>query len=153
MVRTTLLWRPVRDAKLNQEGLAGADLEPEDDEDAKEDPLATEAGARVLTGDGHGGRAYSLTGPQELSLDEVATVFSEVLGRPVRYARPSLVGFFRHARRAGAPAPLAAIMTSIGVVARLGYAKGVDPDLFRLLGRTPRSLTQFVRDHRAVWSS
>lgn len=111
-----------------------------------------EAAARVLTEDGHEGRAYPLTGPAPLSLHDVARELTDELARPVRFMRPSLPAFFRHARAAGAPAPLAAVMTGIGVVSRLGLADGVDPELPGLLGRAPRPFSAFARDYRDAWA-
>jgi uncharacterized protein YbjT (DUF2867 family) len=110
-----------------------------------------EAAAVVLTSTGHDGKAYSLTGPEELSAADVVETLSQVLQRPVAGRTPSLFRFFRHARQHGVPVPLSAIMTSIGLVARVGYSRGVDPDLYELIGREGRSFAGFVRDHRNVW--
>lgn len=111
-----------------------------------------EAFARVLTKDGHAGRAYPLTGPTPLSLDDVADALGTALGRRIRAETPSLPRFLVHARRTGAPVPLAIVMTSIGLVARLGLADGSDPDLRGLIGRTPLSIADFARDYREVWA-
>lgn len=70
----------------------------------------------------------------------------------MRARTPSLPGFFRHARRAGAPVPLALVMCSIGLIARLGLAASVDPTLERLLGRRPRDVADFARDYAAAWA-
>lgn len=109
------------------------------------------AAARVLTQDGHAQQAYPLTGPADLSLVDLAAIWTRVLGRPVEARAPSLLGFALHARRAGTRLPLALIMTSIGLVARLGYAKGVDPDLARLIGRPATPFDRFADDYRAAW--
>jgi uncharacterized protein YbjT (DUF2867 family) len=47
-----------------------------------------EVAAAVLTGDGHAGHGYTLTGPEALTLSEVADYISAAAGRPVRYADP-----------------------------------------------------------------
>ena len=39
----------------------------------------------VLTGDGHEGQSYILTGPAAISFDDVAATFSTVLGRNITY--------------------------------------------------------------------
>jgi len=39
--------------------------------------------AAVLTGEGHAGRIYDLTGPQSITQDGVAAMIAEVFGRPV----------------------------------------------------------------------
>jgi uncharacterized protein YbjT (DUF2867 family) len=48
-----------------------------------------EAAAHVLTGAGHAGKSYPLTGPDSLSMSEVAEQLSQVLERPVRYVNIS----------------------------------------------------------------
>lgn len=44
-----------------------------------------EAAAIVLTESGHVNQAYDLTGPEALDYGEVATIFSDVLGRSITY--------------------------------------------------------------------
>lgn len=111
-----------------------------------------EATARILVDGGHGRRACTLTGPDSLMLPNVAAALGRALGRPVAARAPSLPGFFRYARRNGAPVPLALIMTSIGLIARLGLARSIDSTLERLLGRPPRTIADFARDYSAAWA-
>ena len=108
---------------------------------------------RVLTEEGHACKAYTLTGPVSLGLDELAGIMSRVLGRGVRYMRPSIPAFLSHARRSGASWPLAIVMIGIGLVARSGLARSVDPTLAKLLGCEPRTFEAFVRDYAATWVS
>jgi len=65
--------------------------------------------------------------------------------------RPSIPAFPSHARRSGAVWPLAIVMTGIGLVARSGLARSVDPTLAKLLGHEPRTFEAFVRDYAATW--
>src|SRR5260370_16558125 len=44
-----------------------------------------EAAAIALTGDGHLGKTYNLIGPDILSGDGVASIWSKLLGKPIRY--------------------------------------------------------------------
>ncbi|MGA2613141.1 MAG: SDR family oxidoreductase [Spirochaetia bacterium] len=44
-----------------------------------------EVAARVLTGSGHEGKVYPLTGPHALTMSEVAEKLSRATGRPIRY--------------------------------------------------------------------
>lgn len=46
--------------------------------------------AAVLTGDGHDGQTYDVTGPEAFSLFEAAELMSDVTGRPVTYYPESL---------------------------------------------------------------
>jgi uncharacterized protein YbjT (DUF2867 family) len=110
-----------------------------------------EAAAAVLTEDGHERRAYPLTGCEELGLDEVAAVLSQVLGRRVAYRNPGVVAFLRHVRAAGRPLALGLVMTGVYTIARLGLAAGASPELERLIGRPPATFRSFAEDHAAAW--
>jgi len=107
---------------------------------------------KTLTEDGHGNCAYTLTGPEELDLQEVAAILSEKLSRTIRYVRSSVLGFYREARRRGTARSLAAVMTGIGLVARIGLARSVDPTLAKLLGRKATSFERFVSEKASVWT-
>nr|WP_135828430.1 nitroreductase/quinone reductase family protein [Halorussus halobius] len=106
-----------------------------------------EAAAIVLTESGHANRAYDLTGPEALDYEEVATIFSDVLNRSIRYPNPSLLAFGRRMRRRGKPFGFIALMCGIYTTARLGLAARVTDDSRKLLGRRPRGMRAFVEDH------
>ena len=108
-----------------------------------------EAAAVVLTETGHANRAYDITGPEALDYSAVATIFSEVLDRPIVYPNPSLLAFARRMRRRGKPLGFVALMCGIYTTARLGLAARVTDDSRRLLGRRPRGMRTFVEDHAA----
>ncbi|WP_216319926.1 SDR family oxidoreductase [Deinococcus aestuarii] len=105
-----------------------------------------EAGAVVLTGEGHENRAYELTGSEALTYGEVAAKFTAATGRLVRYADPSPLAFFRHMRARGVATGQIIVMEGIYATARFGIAGRVTPELARLLGRAPRSVDDFARD-------
>lgn len=108
--------------------------------------------AKALLEDGHRGEAYTLTGPSSLSLDDVVDALSRELAVTIRYVRPSLIEFVRHAREQGTAWPLALVMTGIGLVSRAGLARSVDPTLSRLLSHEPGGFDRFVRDYRTSWT-
>ncbi len=101
----------------------------------------------------HRGAAYVLTGGEALGFAEVADVLTRELGRTVRYRPASVPGYVRHLRRAGLPVARIAVQTVLHADLRRGGAAAVDPTLGRLLRRAPRSLAQYVHDHRATWAS
>lgn len=109
-------------------------------------------GAAALLG-GFERRALPLTGASELTHFDVAAALTRALGWRVRNREPSLPRFFVHAVRGGAPAPLALVMTSIGLIARLGYAAGVDPGVEEVLGRAPRSFAEFASEFSHRWAA
>ncbi|CAA9236274.1 MAG: hypothetical protein AVDCRST_MAG56-1218 [uncultured Cytophagales bacterium] len=111
-----------------------------------------EAAARVLAGENHLNRAYELTGADACDYYEVAALLGRTLGRPIRYANPSVVRFCWRKWREGVPVPFILVMTALYMVARLGKAAGYAPDLQVLLGRVPTSLAQFAEDYRDAWA-
>ena len=104
--------------------------------------------AAALTESGHDGVAYDLTGPAALTYDEVAAIASEVLGYPVEYTNPSLLGFLVRERRRGRPLGFSLVMAGIYTTARLGLAGRVTDDVEGVLGRPPRDVRSFFGDYR-----
>lgn len=104
---------------------------------------------------GHHGKGYTLTGPETHTFDQVATLLADELGRQIRYAPAGAVGYVRHlGGQQGTgrlPLPQRLVQTVLHVGLRRGGAAQVDPTLGRLLGRPPRTLATYIRDHRETW--
>lgn len=115
------------------------------------DDVAAVATAALLDPSKHAGRAWTPTGPEALTYDQVAQVLSAELGRPVRYVRPGLARYVRHARRAGMPWAMVAVTAGIYTVARAGRAAGLTGDVLEVTGRPPTDLTAFARRERGAW--
>jgi uncharacterized protein YbjT (DUF2867 family) len=105
--------------------------------------------ATVLAEPGHRDVAYDLTGSAALTYREVAAVFSEVLGRRVTYANPSILGYVARMRSRGHPLGYVLLTVGIYTTARLGLADRVTDDVERLLGRPPRRIDDYVTDYAA----
>lgn len=110
-----------------------------------------EVAARAFIEDGHVGVAHTLTGPDALSFAELAALLTAELGRPIRYVRPGALAYVRRLRRRGCPWGQVAVQTLLHLGLRRGDAERIDPTLARLLGRPPRTVAQYVADHRALW--
>ena len=95
----------------------------------------------------HRGRIYLLTGPELLDYHEVAAIMSEELGRPIRYREPSI---FRFWRTVGPRVTWDTLLFMTGVYALTRKGKNADMTntLLELLGRSPRTMRDFVRDYR-----
>ena len=100
----------------------------------------------------HRSTGYALTGPQALTFDDVAAILTSEVGRTIRYEPAHVVGYVRHLKGHGLPAGQVLVQTVLHTGLRHGQAQTVDPTLARLLDRPPRSMRQFVHDHRTVWS-
>ncbi|GGI71488.1 NAD(P)-dependent oxidoreductase [Polymorphobacter multimanifer] len=108
-----------------------------------------EAAIRIMADPApHAGRAYLLSGPEVLDYFEVAEIFGQELGRPIRYANPSLIGFWR---RVGPRVTWDTLlfMTIVYSLTRFGRNAPMSDDLPRLLGRPARTMRDFVADHKA----
>jgi uncharacterized protein YbjT (DUF2867 family) len=109
------------------------------------------AAATVLSEAGHENRAYELTGGEALDYDQVAALFSQVLGVTVTYRNPSLWRYFWSALRRSRSPIFAGVTTWLYASTRRGMAARLTGDLPALLGRPPITLRQFIEDYRAVW--
>jgi uncharacterized protein YbjT (DUF2867 family) len=106
-------------------------------------------GVEALVDPIHRNRSYDVTGPEALTYDDAAAIFSDVLGRTIEYADPGLVEFVTTATARGVSLPFALVQAVVYTTARLGFAARVTDDVERVLGRPPRTLTEFVTDHAA----
>jgi uncharacterized protein YbjT (DUF2867 family) len=113
--------------------------------------VAAVAAAVLLDPAVHRRRAWTPTGPA-LSYDEVAGLLSVELGRRIRYSRPGIVGYARHARRwLDMPPSMIAITTVLHTTARLGLAASETDDVRTVTGRAPTTFAEFAHRERAVW--
>ena len=111
------------------------------------------AAAALLAPAAHRNTAWTVTGPRALTYDEVAEILTGELDRPIRYARPGLISYARHARRnLGMWWGTVAVTSVIYTTARLGLAAGLSEDVRTVLGRDPIDFTQLAHRERAVWS-
>ena len=104
----------------------------------------------TLTGGGHAGKTYTLTGPEALSFYQVASVLSRQTGRPLRHVRvpPDKVRVALQGR--GVAAWYADDMARLHSMLAVGYEEVVTDDIHRVTGRPPRTLAQFAGDHAGV---
>lgn len=110
------------------------------------------AAAALLDPAGHRNRAWTVTGSQALTYTEVAELLTRELGRPVRYARPGVLRYVRHARRTLGMAPAMVLVTAaIYTTARLGLASGLTDDVRTVLGCEPTDFATFARREREAW--
>lgn len=114
--------------------------------------VAEVAASALVSPRAHDARSYTLTGPDPITFFEVAALLSRELARRIRYEPASVPAYAAHLRRRGMPLAQIAVQTVLHVGLRLGQAERVDDTLGRLLGRRPRSLAAYVRDHRALWT-
>jgi uncharacterized protein YbjT (DUF2867 family) len=104
-----------------------------------------EIAATVLTESGHEGKIYPLTGPEALTMAEVAARLSAATGKPIRYVNVPPEDARRAQLAAGMPPFLADALFELFSERRRGIEAKVWPDSERLLGRRPTSFDEFAR--------
>jgi NAD(P)H dehydrogenase (quinone) len=108
-----------------------------------------EAAAVTLTTDGHAGETYPITGPEALSDGDLAELYAEVSGKPVKLVRLSDAMLTWVLLWIGTPVPIARGITAFGQAIRQGYFDVVDPAFERLTGRPPMTLRDVLIAQRA----
>lgn len=104
----------------------------------------------VLTGTGHAGKSYEITGPEVLTFHDVAARFSEVLGVKVEYVPMPMEQFRERMQNILEPWHLNAVCELFREIAEIGLDHTTDT-FRRLIGRDPISLKQFIQDHAALF--
>jgi uncharacterized protein YbjT (DUF2867 family) len=110
-----------------------------------------EIAARVLTGSGHEGKTYPLTGPQALTMTQVAGKLSAATGKPIRYVDVPPEAARQAQLAAGMPPYLADALFELFAERRNGKEATVWPDAAALLGRPPTSFDEFAKQNAAVF--
>ena len=125
----------------------------------KHAPVAAADIARVASGvltdpALHVGERYVVTGPSNLSLDEMAGVLSRELGRPVEYVDLPVEAWGEVL--AGVDGMTDSLVTHLKAVAvdhQNGIFRGETDVVERIGGQPPQSLDAFIREHRTVFGS
>jgi NAD(P)H dehydrogenase (quinone) len=108
------------------------------------DDIADVAVAALLD-DGHGGRGYDLTGPEALTLAEVAEELSRAAGRPVGYHPETLEEAYASRASYGAPDWEVEGWVTTYVAIANGELERVSGDVAAVAGHPPASLAEFLR--------
>ncbi|WP_329463604.1 SDR family oxidoreductase [Streptomyces sp. NBC_01431] len=103
------------------------------------------AAAAVLTGDGHLGRAYELSGDVAWSLAEYAAEVAAASGKAISYTPLTPEAHLAVLTGAGVPAAFAEILVDVDHAIERGLLAATPGDLARLIGRPTTPLAASVR--------
>jgi uncharacterized protein YbjT (DUF2867 family) len=106
-----------------------------------------EVAALALTGDGHEGKAYGLSGPEAISYRDQAKRVFAAAGREVAVAEVPVEAVKRELVRAGVPPWNAEGLAELFELYASGGATMVTSGVQDALGRAPRDLDTFAADH------
>ncbi|MFI9584941.1 SDR family oxidoreductase [Streptomyces sp. NPDC052236] len=102
------------------------------------------AAATVLTGEGHVGQVYELSGDVAWSFAEYAAELSRQTGRTIAYSNVPAETLLSILTGAGLPQPLAEILVDVDAGIERGLLAGTTGDLARLAGRPTTPLADAV---------
>lgn len=122
-------------------------------------PVAAEDIARVIVGIlvdpvPHVGQRYVITGDRNMTIAEIAEVFTKVLGRPVEYIDlPIEVWGQILTEKAGLPEFLVSHLKAVAQDHKDGIFSAQTDVVERIGGQTPQSLEEFIENHRSIFTS
>jgi len=110
-----------------------------------------EVAAAVLTGSGHEGKIYPLTGPEALTMAEVAEKLSAATGKTIRYVNVAPEDAKRAQLAAGVPPYLADALAELFAERRKGKESIVSPVIATIIGRPATSFAAFAARNAAIF--
>src|SRR5499427_5992390 len=97
----------------------------------------------------HIGQIYDLTGPESADLDHYARVFSDALGRPIRYRDVPLPAWNASLRQMKFPEHVVKHLSAMVEQTRHGRFDRMTDTLRKLTGEAPTNMRDFVKLHAA----
>lgn len=110
-----------------------------------------DSAAAVLTGTGHEGQSYILTGPEAISIHDAADAFSRVLDKDVNYVAVPHEAALESRLEMGFPEWIARGYGELMEGFIEGFADRATENVKKLTGHRPRSFEAFARDHKQVF--
>jgi uncharacterized protein YbjT (DUF2867 family) len=95
----------------------------------------------------HIGQIYDLTGPESADLDHYAGVFSEVLGRPIRYRDVPLPAWSESLRQMKFPEHVVRHLSAMAELTKQGRYDRMTDIMYKLTGKAPMNMNDFVKLH------
>ena len=112
-----------------------------------------DAAYAVLTGSGHEGKSYILTGPEAISMGDVAHTFAQVLGKDINYVNVPHEASLQSMVSMGFPEWIARGYGELMEGFSQGFASQVTDNVKILTGHPARSFEQFARDYIQVFTA
>jgi uncharacterized protein YbjT (DUF2867 family) len=110
-----------------------------------------EVAIAVLTTSGHEGKTYPLTGPESLTMADVAAKLSAAIGKPVRYVDVPPEDARQARLAAGMPPYLAEGLDELFAERRKGKESTVWPTIQEVFGWAPTSFDEFATRNAAIF--
>jgi uncharacterized protein YbjT (DUF2867 family) len=108
---------------------------------------------KALTEPTHGGQAYTLTGPEAITYNELAQELSTVLGHAISHISLSPADLKHGMLAEGMPEAIADRMLDLERYYREGQASRITNDIKQVTRQEPRRFAQYARDCAALLQS
>ncbi len=105
----------------------------------------------VLLNPGHKNQAYEITGPEPLDFYQIARMFSNELGREIKYTRPSTIRFVRQKLLDKKQLLYVLTLSLLYSAARAGKMNYTNDVFLSITGHYPRHLADFIHEYRECW--
>lgn len=102
---------------------------------------------QVLTGEGHENKVYELSGPEALTMNDIASCFSTALGRTVQYVDVPPEAFRQQLVSFGMPEALAGAINELYDERRVGTEFRVLLATHKLFGIEPATFAEFLNQN------
>jgi uncharacterized protein YbjT (DUF2867 family) len=112
-----------------------------------------EAAFSVITSQGHEGKSYILTGPEAISFNDIAKIFSKVLDKEVKYVNVPGDASFQAMTGMGVPEWIAKGYVELSEGFSENFANSTTKNVEILTGHPARSFEQFAKDFALAFSS
>lgn len=115
----------------------------------REDCAAAAAGA-LLSAEGK--HVYDISGPEALSADDLAALFSRLSGKPVKAQAVSGADLSAGLKAGGVPAEMAEVLATFETDAAKGLLGVVSNAVEELTGRPPQSVADYLSANKAAFA-
>lgn len=102
----------------------------------------------ALTEDAHAGKKYVVTGGESLSNQDIAEIFTDVLGREIKYFDAPDDTARRQMIDSKMPAWMVDAVMELNQIGKAGYVAEVSPTVAAVTGRQPRTFRRFVEENK-----
>ena len=106
----------------------------------------------VLTGSGHDGKTYEITGPELLSFHDIAQQLSEVMGRDIHYVDTPAAEFKQSLLQWVPDDWYVETVSELFELIAQGSGAIRNDEYTRVTGRSPTTLCQFFRDYSSFFA-
>ncbi|QXJ24220.1 NAD(P)H-binding protein [Actinomadura graeca] len=102
--------------------------------------------ARILVDGGHGGRTYTLTGPEAVTIPQKVAALGAAIGREIGFVELTVEQAKEKWRGEGTPEPVIGFLVeALGNTPEVGYT--VVPAVQEITGRPARTFAQWAAEH------